>query len=219
MKKIIIAIALMAVSAFSANAQKISMSAEAFGGKGLEFVNINGGANFVVGYEFNDAFSFGVGVGGRYNDGHFRHLTKTITEMSGQGKTTESSLNHKEILVPVFARAKYIFTGIDMSNTGRLQPYVAIDGGYSVNVLAMAPSADWEGSVNTNAGGLFYAPQLGLDSDRMYLSVGLEMQAVKQVEDITKISINIDDVENVMRQVQTFNNFSQTVVVRVGLKF
>lgn len=227
MKKIIIAIALMAVAAFSANAQKISMAVEGSFGKGTQFIVMDGGVNFVAGYKINNALEFGIGAGAQYAEALYGHETYSVKRLDKDSKTSEATYNNDQVIVPVFVRAKYVFDGVNLSSSGRLQPYVAIDGGYAVNVYGTAVESRITKVVDQSTKGkglqgLFYLPQIGLDSDRLYVSVGLQGQAIKQLEVVTKVTEYDDNgynIENVQQDYNVYDNFAQAITFKVGFKF
>lgn len=233
MKKIIIAFVLLACSAVFAKAQKLTFALEGSFGKGTQFISMEGGASFIAGYKVNNALELGLGAGARYSQALYAHETYKFTKLSGESKTSENNYDNDQILVPVFVRAKYVLDGVNLSTVGRLSPFFAIDGGYAVNVHSTQPECGFskavvEASKGRNLEGFFYIPQIGFDSDRIYVAVGLSVQAVKQVEVITNVvetrNYNYKEgvwetYENIGQDYNIFNNFAQAISFKVGFKF
>lgn len=227
MKKIIIAFVLLACSVVSAKAQKLNFALEGSFGKGTQFIVMDGGASFVAGYKINNALELGIGAGAQYAQALYGHETYSVKKVDGDPKTSEVNYNNDQVIVPVFARAKYVFDGVNLSSSGRLQPYVAIDGGYAVAAYAapvesrITKIAD-QATKGKGLQGLFYIPQIGLDSDRLYVAVGLHVQAIKQLEVVTKVTTYDDngyDIENIQQDYSVYNNFAQAISFKVGFKF
>lgn len=221
MKKIIIALTILASSVISANAQKISV--EAYGGKGLQYVDMNGGASVVFEYGLTDDFSIGVGAGASLNRSLYGELK--VVDKASSGLERDFEYYHNEVIAPLFIRAKYMFSGISFASTGHLHPYFAVDGGYSINALSFSPGESIEAEMPERARllktakGLFYTPQIGLDSGKIYLSVGLNVQGFDYKNSMRTIIVNQHDKEQVFEDTFVRNNFSQALSFRIGYKF
>jgi len=175
MKKIALTLllAMCAVSVFGQTNDGASrrMQAEVFGGRGLDDgTRFIAGANFVYGYDLTPQIYLGVGAGLRYTNGLYNQLSDAVTKALKNNYQTE-------YVAPVFLRARYLMSGINLSSTAEVFPYLSVDGGYALNLAGKPYDTSEDAEYEGNVKGVFISPQFGFDiSGKVYIGVSYDFQ-------------------------------------------
>ena len=176
MKKIVLTLilALCATSVFCANGNGPRFQTDLYAGRGLDDgTKIMAGVNVVYGLNLTPSIYLGVGTGARYVNGLYRQESDATTKALKNNYQTE-------IVAPVFLRARYMMTSINLSSSTDVFPYISVDGGYTLNIAGkpydpkiIGVEPKYEGNVK----GVFISPQFGFDvAEKFYIGVSYDFQ-------------------------------------------
>ena len=205
-------LAFCATSAFTAFGDEPvrHFQTEVYGGRGLDDgVKFIAGANVVYGFNLAPSFFIGAGTGLRYTNGLYRQESDATTKALKNNYQTE-------LVAPVFLRARYLMTSINLSSSSDVFPYLSVDGGYTFNLTGKpyddgTEKLDYEGNVK----GFFISPQFGFDVNRkIYLGVSYDFQQYNHR--IISIGSDSQQAAKLSKEEVTFANI---VSFHLGFRF
>jgi hypothetical protein len=223
-------ILLLALSSVTLSAQKLEVDAELSGVLGMDNMQgckYAGQLKLTAGVEGLGLKGLMVGAGVGFDYASVL-AGRWFVKADGSGNTNKDTFVYQtEYLLPVFARLKYTFYGLNLA------PYILVDGGYSFNVGGQKshdyslPIEDGEiGGMPLNyegrAKGLYLQPQIGVHlSDRLYLGLGFMMQAYTQyiVGYSTLDALDRNYETQTHSEEMTRSNYFNALSLHLGIKF